>query len=210
MCQTVLCTEAPSPAVSTPPSVITELPTNVLDVTSSPTSSPSSANGALIDSLPVPIESQIATIVQWNFPRDCTIADLDVTLGIDHVEVGDLKIYLGTPTGGIVGLLDRPGTTEPDGFGFSSDLIAGFPITFDDASANDPEMLGATGTPQPPGSTVRSFGAFTLSDGTAFATLTLDDLIGSNANGVWLIGILDDVQFLDGSLETVELDFTCA
>lgn len=177
----------------------------------SPTGSTGSptVTAGLQTSLPLVIPDGGFVEINYGVSTSCSIQDLDVTLGFDHAEVGDIKIWLVTPTGGVVGLLNRPGAVGTM-IGFAADLVPEFPLTFDDISTNDPEQLGANGgTLMPPDTTVFSFGPFEAFPNPE-ATLTLSDLNGMDAVGTWTIGIADEVTIFQGTLESVDLQFVCA
>jgi hypothetical protein len=83
-----------------------------------------------------------------------TIVSLKVRVGIDHGRLGNLTIKLTGPTGQVITLMSRPGFAEvaddgsdagtgPNGAsGDQTDLLAAYPITFEDGAATDAETMG--------------------------------------------------------------------
>ncbi|MEM9888717.1 MAG: proprotein convertase P-domain-containing protein, partial [Bacteroidota bacterium] len=75
-----------------------------------------------------------------NIPANAILTDVEVTLAINHNNVGDLKMTLISPAGQEIVLVDRP---EGNGF-VEADLISTDPISFSDAfTLNNPEEMGA-------------------------------------------------------------------
>lgn len=130
---------------------------------------------------------------------------------------GDLKIWIQTPSGGLVGLVSKTGNDDDTGCstGSTTDLMASIPIIFDDDSANDPEDMG---TLYPGTTTFFSSGALPEnvagqcggSPASPATTLTLTDLNGGDATGTWTLFLTDNAQLDTGDIESASFDFVCA
>jgi len=135
--------------------------------------------------------------------RDCTIANVAIAFGINHPNVFDLYMTLGSPDGGSVTLVNAPPST--------ANLVPGNVITFDDSDpdALDPRDLGAglgdndnipAGTYQ----TLSSFfggGGLGLFNGTVLPSEGVD----------LTFNVYDRATpGKNGTLESVELTITCA
>lgn len=133
--------------------------------------------------------------------ESCEIEDADLTLEIEHTWVGDLIMTLTSPTGTTVGLVESPN-------GCGSNLIASEPITFDDASPNDPTFMGYS---EDPITTDSFFSAGGFSGPPLPAGVsTLTDLNGHQAQGTWFLTIYDDTAGDTGMLHQADLKLTCA
>ena len=75
-----------------------------------------------------------------------TVQDLDVELGLIHTWVGDLTVQINGPLQTET-VLNQSGVPAFSPFGYTSDLVASFPITFDDSAPTDAEDLGITFVP---------------------------------------------------------------
>lgn len=109
------------------------------------------------------------------------INSMTVTLALSHTWIGDLLITLESPAGTIITLMDRPGTLNTglgSPFGSPDNFSVDFPVTFDDASPNDPEDMG-------PGVTTGSPDTYFVHAG------ALSDFAGENTQGDWLLSIHD-------------------
>ena len=95
-------------------------------------------------------DGSIASMTCLTVPgTELIIDDVNVNLGVDHTWIGDLTIKVVSPTGTISTLQSRTGFAETgdDGTGCcgdSSDIATAFPVTYDDASTNDAELMGST------------------------------------------------------------------
>jgi len=96
------------------------------------------------------LETMVCTdIVITDNPDLQFVANVQLTVGMDHTYVGDVTIKVQSPTGTILTVLQRPGnSTLPDN-GMSccndnSDLNKGFPITFKNGGTTDASKMGAT------------------------------------------------------------------
>ena len=142
------------------------------------------------------------------------ITDIDVTIGMSHIWIGDLVIKLVSPGGTVLTLLSRPGFAElvDDGTGCcgdSSDLAFAWAITYDDASLNDAELMGSTifggdivGDPAN-GSPNNYFPNPGAGPGVA-----LSDFNGLNALGSWTLYIGDSAFLATGTLDRWSLTIT--
>ena len=76
------------------------------------------------------------------------IKDVNIILDIEHTFSGDLTLLLQSPSGTVVGLVERSGTNQPYNNGCCGNpngLVKGLPITFDDDSEKDPEVSFESG-----------------------------------------------------------------
>lgn len=130
------------------------------------------------------------------------VANIQVTLDISGGYNGDLYAYLSAPEGQMSVLLNRPGVTGTNPFGYSD---AGFSITLDSAAANNIHDYGAnssyglnysgqvTGTWGADGRNIdpQSVGlAYDLAS-TAVGLDIFTGLSGTALNGTWTIFIAD-------------------
>jgi subtilisin-like proprotein convertase family protein len=120
------------------------------------------------------------------------LSDVNVCVEMQHTWVGDLVIRLESPAGTIVTLLDRPGVPA-SGFGCGDDDLN---VTFDDASAFDPESHCAGTTP--------------WYAGVANPVGSLASLNGESTAGDWKLHISDNALGDVGELVAWELDTTPA
>lgn len=141
------------------------------------------------------------------------ITDIDVTIGMSHTWIGDLTIKLVSPGGTVLTLLSRPGFAEPadDGTGCcgdSSNLAFAWPITYDDASPNDAELMGAgifsaEVVGDPANGTPNNY----FPNPGAGPGVALADFNGLNALGNWTLyigdGVGGDVGILDAWSMTI-------
>ena len=117
---------------------------------------------------------------QLTVPDSATIADLDVTVDMAHVWVGDLSLVLSHQnTGTAVTLLDRPGVPASS-YGCSGDNIL---ATLDDEAASSAENQCGGGTP-------------TIS-GTFSPNGTLSAFDGENSSGTWQLSVTDHYTSAD-------------
>lgn len=77
-----------------------------------------------------------------NVPDAFTVADVSVTLDINHTFVGDLIVTL-EKDGRIINLMDRVGRTDALGFGHGSNLVAGSAYVFEDAGSQTMTLANA-------------------------------------------------------------------
>jgi subtilisin-like proprotein convertase family protein len=128
------------------------------------------------------------------------IANIQVSLDITGGYNGDLFVYLMAPQGQVVVLLNRPGVSGSNPFGYDN---SGFNITLTDGSANnihdyqavnynlDPVTGQLTGRWAPDGRNLDP-----QSDGSAFdsapeTAAALGSLAGTSADGTWTLFIAD-------------------
>lgn len=126
-----------------------------------------------------------------------TITSLTVGLDITGGFNGDLYAYLVGPHGGYAVLLNRPGVTAGNSFGYSD---TGFNVTFDDSVAHSVHFYQADGaayngngqlinTWQPDGETIDPLSAPGLFPAAQIAML--NSFNGSNPNGTWTLFVAD-------------------
>ena len=139
------------------------------------------------------------------------ITSVTLTTNINHTWVGDVVIKLQAPDGKILGLMSRPGLTEPnDGLsftccGFSSDFVSGNPIKFVDGAALSAEALGSTATPIPAGDAAPAPGAVAQPPGSLAA---LAAGLSNNVNGTWRVYAGDGAGGDAGTIVDATLSIT--
>ena len=111
-----------------------------------------------------------------------TLTDVNLTVDIEHVSLGQLTLYLLSPTGTRVELAAGVGGEEADFAGTTFDDSACLPI--DDATATAPY----SGSYRPQGA--------------------LTDLFGEDPNGVWILVIQDTASGDSGRLNAWSLEIT--
>jgi subtilisin-like proprotein convertase family protein len=142
--------------------------------------------------LPIDINGVVVAESDLNVPVSQSIADVNVTMNIQHEWTGDLIGRLRGPDNTIIQLFDRPGipaeATGCDG----NDLS----VTFDDAATLTEEDFESTCNNLPAAS------------GTYQAIESLSVFNGKNTQGNWLLQITDGYpQFDSGSLLSWSLTF---
>jgi len=129
---------------------------------------------------PAPIRDYRNTISTINVGAGFNVADLNVSVNLDHTYVGDLQITLRSPSGRVVTLFSRRGR---DGRNLSNTM-------FDDEA-----LTGIS-------SGVAPFtGAFR-------PETPLSAFDGSNARGNWTLTVSDRAWYDTGALNSWKLDFT--
>jgi subtilisin-like proprotein convertase family protein len=144
------------------------------------TTTPGSAKRFTYEGSPVSIIDLGTVTVELPVPDAATISDIDVQLDVLHGWVADLDMYLISPAGTRVLLVDDEGTSGDNFSGTIFDDEAVQPIT----SASAP----FTGHFQPEG----SLAAFD----------------GENTSGTWILEVTDDTQYVAGTITNVALDIT--
>jgi len=123
-----------------------------------------------------------------------SVSNVQVTLDITGGFNGDLYAYLVDPQGQLVVLLNRPGVTGSNPFGYSD---AGMNITLDGLAANNIHDYGSTPGYSLTGTTWAADGRDVnpqASGGTLYGTPTTANLSlfqNTDANGVWTFFIAD-------------------
>ena len=112
-----------------------------------------------------------------------TITDVNVGVSISHTYVGDITVWLESPTGTQITLIDRPGYTG-SGCGFASDHIN---ATLDDESAGGPVENG-----NPPN------GSYTPAQ-------ALSAFDGEELQGTWTLSVGDNSSVITGTLNSWSL-----
>lgn len=107
-------------------------------------------------------------------PSGSILSGLIVTLDVSGGYNGDFVISLRAPNGGSVSLLDQPGVTGGNPYGYGG---SGLNLTLSDAALNSIQS-----TPETPGAVVT---------GTYQAAGSLSALYGSPANGNWSLYFAD-------------------
>jgi subtilisin-like proprotein convertase family protein len=133
--------------------------------------------------------------------------DLDVTGGFN----GDLYAYLVAPGGGLAVLLNRPGVTNGNPFGYSN---AGLNITLDDSGGNYNVHYYQNHNPGYSGQQLignwaadgENVDPLSLAVGSTSPTATLASLAGSTPNGQWVFFIADLSGGSQGTLVSVGIN----
>ncbi|MGH7806139.1 MAG: hypothetical protein ACREQJ_17450, partial [Candidatus Binatia bacterium] len=123
---------------------------------------------------------------------ECTVADLDVAIGISgHTFVGDLTLKVGSPAGTVTTLMSIPGGEEladdgTAGSGRGANWLSDV-ITFDD-DAGDPsaEDMGVNLTSSQSVCADNGVCAHTPAPGAGPGT-SLADFDGANSSGTWMV-----------------------
>lgn len=111
-----------------------------------------------------------------------TVGALTVSLDISGGYNGNLYAYLVAPNGTMVVLLNQPGATPGNPFGFAG---SGLNVTLTDATTyNGNPVTGIQTTPETPGQ---------IFSGTYNAAGTLGTFNNSSANGSWTLFFADEV-----------------
>lgn len=129
---------------------------------------------------PAPIRDYRNTVSTINVGAGFNVADLNVSVNLDHTYVGDLQITLRSPSGRVVTLFSRRGR---DGQNLSNTM-------FDD------EALSGISSGVAPFT-----GAFRPEN-------PLSAFDGSNARGTWTLTVSDRAWYDTGTLNSWKLDFT--
>lgn len=142
--------------------------------------------------------SPVGVVEQFNVSGVAgAISSIQVQLDITGGFNGDLYAYLAGPQGQFAVLLNRPGITGSNPFGYGN---AGFDITLDSSSANihgygagySTNSLGqVTGTWGADGRSIDPQSPGTVFDNASTTTANLNVFQDGNANGVWTFFIAD-------------------
>jgi subtilisin-like proprotein convertase family protein/sugar lactone lactonase YvrE len=157
--------------------------------------------------------------VQISIPDSATIADINVTIGMNHTWIGDLVIKLKSPSGTIVTLMSRPGKVESaddgndtGGFGESSNLVIGSSITYDDSAVNSAEDMGTTPTNLGDAGVNCQDDAICSRAPNPGAALpgNLANFNGENTSGTWTLYVGDAGTGDTGSIDSVSISIVPA
>lgn len=146
--------------------------------------------------IPIGIDGVAVTLpVELEEGCGCTVANVAITIGINHPNVGDLEMALFSPRDAVprnaVFLVFRPSPSD-------ANLVAGNKITFDgNAGAPGVEL----------GDIVDSSG--NIAAGTYNAVGDLGKFNGKTAAGDWIFGVDDFSSGDTGTIQSVELTITC-
>jgi subtilisin-like proprotein convertase family protein len=138
----------------------------------------------------VPITlSNIGIISGINFHiqgATCTATQGATTVGIDHSWVGDLTATLTSPSGTTITLFDRAGGINNSGNNFCKTILT-------DSATSSIQNIAIAGAPWT--------GSFTPEQ-------PLSTFAGENANGTWILHMIDNVTIDTGSVRAFSLDTT--
>jgi len=153
---------------------------------------------SLSPNLAIPDGSPVGLMEQFSLSGvDGTISSVTVTMDILGGFNGNLYAYLAGPQGQLAVLLNRPGVTAGNPFGYGD---GGFSITLDSAALNNIHGYGnsyslngfgqVTGTWAPDGRAIDPQSTGATFDG-ALTTSGLGLFMGGDANGMWTFFIAD-------------------
>lgn len=145
-------------------------------------------------------------VTAWHTPA---IANMTVTVGMDHTWVGDVVIKLVSPASTVVTLASRPGYAETaddgsGGLGSSSALNKTYPITFDGSATTSAESMGSGANTVCLSNNVCSFAP---ANGAAAAG-NLATFNGAASTGTWKLCAGDAGSLDTGKIDRVTLTFT--
>ena len=149
-----------------------------------------SLNKTVPDANPVGYSTNIAVSGIDAVAGNDTITNVTVTLNISGGYNGDLYGHLVSPDGVLVSLLNRPGKTIANGFGYAD---AGLSVTLSDTASTNLHNYGGrggatlTGTFQPDG---RNADPVSVLDSTP-ATTSLGSMNGGHGDGKWTLFLAD-------------------
>lgn len=141
------------------------------------------------------------------------VADVQLTLAIDHNWVGDITVKLISPEDKILTIVSRPGLAEVGDngggcCGDSANLKKEFPLTFKNDAANSAEMLGAA--------LANTNQVICSDDGIdpcewapapgSGPGMDFDDFFGDAAAGTWQLCVADSNINDPGLIDTIKLD----
>lgn len=140
--------------------------------------------------------------------------DITVELNVTHTYVGDLVIKLEAPDGTIIGLMSRPGFTEPadDGSaccGNPANLVSSTPVTFMDGAPDSAENMGSNLIPVVGDDGVVTFAPAPGSIG-GFPDFASFAAVVTDINGTWLLHIGDSGGLDQGNINSVTLNITAS
>jgi subtilisin-like proprotein convertase family protein len=199
----------------TPTNTPTNTPVNTSTNTATNTPTPTLPGSFCYAGTPIPIPDDayngtLASMVSATvtIPTVGTVTNIQVTnLAISHTWVGDLTIKLKSPSGTIVTLLNRPGSTAPDDgtdapAGDSSNISPASPIGFVDASADSAELMGNTIVDTQAVCQDDARCSYAPAADTAPAG-NLATFNGESATGDWIVYIADSAGADTGTLNAV-------
>ena len=163
-----------------------------------PSTTPSCPSLAIVTSstpVPIPGVNDGPSLAVANESDECIIEGVVITVGSDHTFVGDLELTLASPGGTGTAILMRGQDGSPD-------LVSTNPITFDDASLQNPNTIGNNAV-----SEIIQAGTF-FSQGDGSGNNKLSSLVGGSPLGDWTFKVVDKVRFDDGIIQSVTLRVT--
>jgi subtilisin-like proprotein convertase family protein len=137
----------------------------------------------------VPVSGLPGSISDLNVRFDgssCSATQGATTVGLDHSWVGDLTVFLTSPSGTMVTLMNRPGGVNNSGNNFCQ-------TTLDDQATSPIQTIMSTGAPWT--------GSFTPAS-------PLSGFNGQSPNGVWQLRVTDSVSGDIGNIRAFSLIFT--
>ena len=149
-------------------------------------------------------------------PAGSVIYSARVSVGLDHTWIGDLTMKLIAPSGEILTILNRPGSSAPDNgadtpVGDSSNWAAGTVISFGDGLGPEAETIGSTIADAQNVCTNDGVCAYDPSPDTAATPPTaFSSLRSTSASGVWRLCVGDSNLLDTGNLRTWTLDLNYA
>jgi subtilisin-like proprotein convertase family protein len=137
----------------------------------------------------VPLAITGSSLAQVGFSFDgtsCSTAIGSTTVGLDHSWVGDLTATLQSPAGTKVTLLNRPGGSGNSGNNFCQTVL-------DDSAASSIQSVTSAGAPY---------------TGTFKPASPFSAFVGENANGTWVLNVIDNVTTDTGSVRAFSVKVT--
>ena len=138
------------------------------------------------------VDDDGATFVKVNVGKRGKVKDVNLSLRLDHTDLGDVEFYLLSPGGKSLHFWenDNPSTSDED-FGTGSNSCAGSKTTFDDEASDDFGDLdgapaGHVGRFEPPHGSLSTFDR-------------------TKMQGAWWLAVIDDVGGDDGDVGCVQL-----
>ncbi len=143
------------------------------------------------------------------------VLDIDVAITMEHTWIGDVVVKLVSPAGTVNTLMSRPGEAEPaddgvsGGFGDSSDMVVGFPLTYSTTNGLvDAETMGSTILDAGVVCMDDSECMFTPNTGAGPGGPTNSFFAGEEGSGDWQVCVGDRANLDSGNLGSTILTLT--
>jgi subtilisin-like proprotein convertase family protein len=142
-------------------------------------------------SVPI-VDDDSATFAKVNVGKRGKVKDVNLSLRLDHTDLGDIELFLLSPGGKTLHFWENDGpSTSDEDLGTGSNSCAGSKTTFDDEAADDFDDLstapaGHVGSFKPPHGDLSTFDR-------------------SKMQGAWWLGIVDDVGGDEGTVGCAQL-----
>ncbi|CAN5851858.1 hypothetical protein BH23PLA1_BH23PLA1_02280 [soil metagenome] len=158
-----------------------------------PTGNPPGIFGVTMDTVPV------------SLPSDFEVTDLNVTVNLSHGNLGQLQIFVISPAGERITLLDTPGTNPGANLGTTASGLRLGTVFDTNAGRSVNDVAGGTrGAAGPFTGHFRPVGSLNV-----FGTQSNPrNAATTNLNGEWTLEIIDVATGTDGTLANWSLNFT--